>query len=92
MRLGCTARVAMTAGALASAVLLAACGETDLGGAPNVQGLALDTANVQLERAGFSSSVTDDAMFGVIIESHFTVCEQGAPNGQLVPLEVSKQC
>jgi hypothetical protein len=79
-------------GTMLCAVLVAACGGTDLGGAPSVKGLALPDANKQLQAAGFNSSVTDDSLFGVIVESHFTVCNQGTPNGKLVPLKVSKQC
>lgn len=74
------------------AMLLAACGGTDLKGAPNVKGLALPDARTQLREAGFGASVTSDAMFGVVIESHYTVCKEHAPNGMLVPLEVSKDC
>jgi hypothetical protein len=82
----------MTVGALVAALMVAACGSTDLGGAPNVKGLALPEAKQQLKTAGFSTSVKDDSLFGVVIESHFTVCKQGTPNGKLVPLDVSKQC
>ena len=82
---GTTATVVM-------ALAAAGCGGSDLGGAPNVQGLNLPDANKQLESAGYSSSVTTDAMFGVLVKSNYTVCEQKSPTGQLVPLEVSKQC
>jgi beta-lactam-binding protein with PASTA domain len=76
----------------AAALGVAACGQEDLKGAPNVKGLALPEAKQQLKRAGFESSVKSDALFGVIVEEHFTVCEEHSPNGKLVPLEVSKQC
>ncbi len=72
--------------------VLGACGEADLGGAPEVKGLALPDAKRELKKAGFSSSVTSDAAFGVVIEQNFTVCEQDSPQGKLVPLDVSKQC
>ena len=79
--------------ALVAAVLtVTACGSEDLKGAPDVEGLALPEAKTQLEQAGFSASVKTDAMFGVIIESNFTVCKEKSPKGKLVPLEVSKQC
>src|SRR3954469_24229377 len=81
----------MTVGALLAALMVAACGSTDLGGAPNVKGLALPEAKQQLKTAGFSTSVKDDSLFGVVIESHFTVCKQGTPNSKLVPLKVSNQ-
>ncbi len=85
-------RILTTTATLLVCVVLAACGGEDLGGAPDVKGLALPDANAQLEQAGFSSSVTSDAVLGVVIEDNFTVCEQTKPNGKLVPLEVSKQC
>lgn len=68
------------------------CGESDLGSAPNVKGLSLPDAKHQLKKAGYRGSVTSDAMFGVIIEQNFTVCDEDTPNGHLVPLKVSKQC
>lgn len=61
-------------------------------GVPDVRGLALPDAKTKLDGAGFSSSVTSDGAFGVIVEENWTVCDQQEPNGQLVPVEVSKQC
>lgn len=79
--------------ATAAATLIASgCGDADLNGAPDVEGLTLDTAKEQLRNAGYSADVSDDALFGVIIESHFTVCSEGSPVGKVVPLEVSKDC
>lgn len=77
---------------VALALGLSACGSEDLGAAPDVRGLALPEAEALLKKAGFETTVTDDALFGVIVESHFTVCEQHSPEGQLVPIEVSKDC
>jgi hypothetical protein len=71
---------------------LAGCGEADLKGAPNVKGLDLPTAKAQLKHAGWRPSVTSDAMFGVLVEENFTVCDEKTPNGKLVPLKVSKSC
>jgi beta-lactam-binding protein with PASTA domain len=76
----------------ATAVGASACGQEDLGGAPNVKGLTLDVAQIQLKDAGFGVSAKDDSLFGVIIASHFTVCAQHTPTGKLVPLDVSKLC
>lgn len=70
---------------------LTACGG-GTGGAPDVKGLSLPDANERLKQAGFSSSVTSDALLGVVVEQNYTVCDQSEPNGKLVPLEVSKQC
>jgi beta-lactam-binding protein with PASTA domain len=78
--------------AAAVTLALGACGQEDLGGAPNVKGLTLDAAQAQLKSAGYGVSVKDDAMFGVVIPSHFTVCSEHSPQGKLVPLDVSKQC
>lgn len=85
-------RKVIVVAAVAVGLALGACGEEDLGGAPDVQGLPLDDAKTQLKKAGYTASETSDALFGVIIDSNFTVCEQSSPNGKLVPLEVSKSC
>jgi hypothetical protein len=77
---------------IAATSSLVACGGTDLRGAPNVKGLALPDAEQQLKQAGYAPSVKTDALFGVIIPEHFSVCDEGSPNGKLVPLTVSKQC
>ena len=75
---------------VAAGALFSGCG--GVGDAPDVRGLALPDANERLEDAGLSSSVTSDALFGVIVEANYTVCDQDQPNGDLVPLRVSKQC
>ncbi len=76
-----------------SAAGLIACGSSeDLGGAPDVRGLTLPAAEEKLEQAGYSASVKNDALFGVIVPSHFTVCSEHSPKGKLVPLDVSKEC
>jgi hypothetical protein len=77
---------------LALVLALAGCGSEDLKGAPNVKGLSLPSAEAVLHRQGYSASVSDDALFGVVIASHFTVCDEHTPNGHLVPLDVSKDC
>lgn len=77
---------------IVAAMTLFACGDEDLGGAPDVKGLTLDVAKQELKRDGWRTSVKDDAVFGVIVESHFTVCKQRSPKGKLVPLDVSKDC
>jgi beta-lactam-binding protein with PASTA domain len=76
---------------LAVAVVFGGCG-TDLGDAPNVEGLALPDAKEQLKQAGYEASVKSNAMFGVIVESNYTVCKEHTPSGKLVPLDVSKSC
>jgi hypothetical protein len=42
--------------------------------------------------AGWEPSAKSDALFGVIVESNFAVCDQNTPVGKIVPLEVSKRC
>jgi hypothetical protein len=74
------------------AVALAACGQADLHGAPNVKGLSLPDAEQQLSGAGYEASVKTDAMFGVIVPSHYSVCSEDSPNGKLVPIDAEKQC
>lgn len=86
------ARPFAAAAVVAVAAMLAACGSEDLGSAPDVRGLQLPEAKRMLKNQGYRTTVEDDALFGVIIESHFTVCEQKSPQGKLVPLEVSKDC
>jgi hypothetical protein len=67
-------------------------GPVNLHGAPNVQGLTLDVAEQQLRARGFGTDVHDNALFGVIVASHFTVCDEHPPIGHLVVLDVSKHC
>ena len=78
--------------ALLTAASLAACGQESLNGAPKVVGLALPDAEQTLQAAGYTDSVKTDAMFGVIIPDHFTVCTEHTPVNKMVPLDVSKQC
>jgi beta-lactam-binding protein with PASTA domain len=80
----------IAAAVTAAAFALAACG--GIGDAPDVRGIALDDANAKLKAAGYSSTIVeDDALFGVVIESGFEVCDQDAPEGKLVPLHVAKR-
>jgi hypothetical protein len=72
--------------------VLVGCGSTNLDGAPNVNGLSLPSAEEQLEAHGYKASVTTEALFGVIIKSHYTVCSEGTPDGKLVPIKVEKEC
>jgi hypothetical protein len=63
-----------------------------LDGAPNVNGLTLPVAEQQLRAHEFSADVHDDALFGVLVPSHFTVCQEHSPDGHIVVLDVAKQC
>ena len=79
---------------LAATIAIAAsgCGEEDLGGAPEVKGLSLPSAEQKLKAAGFNADVSSDGLFGVVVEENWVVCEQGSPAGKLVPLDVSRDC
>jgi hypothetical protein len=78
---------------VALALVAAGCGGSeDLKGAPIVKGLALPSAETVLHRHGYSASVSDDALFGVLVKSHFTVCSEHTPDGHLEPLDISKDC
>jgi len=63
----------------------------DLGGAPDVRGLALPDARAELRRAKFRPSVKSEGL-GIVVEENWTVCEQDTPNNRLVPIRVSKEC
>ena len=70
---------------------LAGCGG-GIGDAPDVRGINLVDANERLKADGYVSTIVeDDAAFGVIVESSFTVCDQEAPKGKTVPLKVAKR-
>lgn len=84
--------IASSAAIISIAVLSACGGSEDIGAAPDVRGLVLPDAEAKLERAGYSASVSDDAMFGVLVPSHYTVCSESSPEGKLVPIDVSKDC
>ena len=61
-------------------------------GVPDVRGLGLPVAETQLKKANLAASYTSDGLFGVIVKGNWTVCDQHAPKGKLVPLEVEKGC
>lgn len=75
-----------------AATVLVACGEEELGAAPDVRGLSLPSAEKQLQDAGYEPDVQSDAVFGVIVESNWVVCDQHEPEGKLVPVEVDREC
>ena len=86
------ARNSLIALIAAAAITLGGCGEEDTGGAPEVKGLSLPSAEQKLKAAGFNADVSSDALFGVVVKENYIVCDQSAPAGKLVPLEVSKDC
>lgn len=70
--------------------VLVGCGGDDLGSSPDTRGMTLPDAERVLKKAGYSTTVEDDAVFGVLVPSHFTVCKQEELNSNLVKLEVAK--
>ncbi|GAA3682126.1 hypothetical protein FB459_2824 [Yimella lutea] len=53
--------------------------------------MVLTDARSALKSAGVEASVhAKDAMFGVLVESNFVVCEQEPINERMVRLEVAK--
>jgi hypothetical protein len=59
---------------------------------PDVVGMTLPDAKTKLHKVGVQTTVHTDAMFGVLIPSHFIVCEEVPVNKRMVRLEVEKEC
>lgn len=58
---------------------------------PNVVGLPLPAGEHLLKEAGYKAAVSNtDTSFGIVIPSHFTICEQSDPRGNLVPILAQK--
>ncbi len=58
---------------------------------PNVVGLPLPAAKQLLEEAGYRAAATNtDTAFGIVVESNYTICTQGEPRGNLVPVLAQK--
>lgn len=78
--------------ATVSAILLslaAGCGAKPAG--PDVRGMSLPDAKAALKKAGVNASVhATDAIFGVLVEDNFVVCDEDAINQHMVRLEVAK--
>ena len=59
--------------------------------APNVVGLPLPAAEQVLKAAGFRPAVKNtDTAFGIVVRSHYTICIEGKPRGDLVPVLAQK--
>jgi hypothetical protein len=76
--------------ALVAVLGLAACGGPDLGDAPDTRGMVLPDAQKVLKEAGYEATVKSDGAFGVVVPSHFVVCDEERINAQFVRLEVAK--
>jgi hypothetical protein len=58
---------------------------------PNVVGLPLPAAQQALRAAGFRAAVKNtDTALGILVPSHYTICTEGAPRGNLVPVLAQK--
>lgn len=89
--MGGSLRKTIAALTVAGVLALAACGG-GTGDAPDVRGLSLPAAEKQLKNAGYNTDVSSDGVFGVVVEENWIVCDQSEPKGQLVPLDVSRDC
>lgn len=58
---------------------------------PDVVGLPLPAARQMLKGAGYRAAAKNtDTAFGIIVESNYTICTQGEPRGDLVPVLAQK--
>lgn len=59
--------------------------------APNVVGMRLPEAESTLSAAGYTTEPENtDTAFGIVVPSHFTVCEQSDPHGDVVNVLAQK--
>jgi beta-lactam-binding protein with PASTA domain len=81
--------------ALLLCVLLAGCGGHETRPVPRVDGKRLDVAKETLDDAGLGYEVIGGGAFGVVVESHWRVCEQHPRAGRRassVELVVARSC
>ncbi len=58
---------------------------------PNVLGLPLPAAKQMLQQAGYKTLAKNtDTTFGIIVPSHYTICNQGKPRGDIVVVLAQK--
>ena len=58
---------------------------------PNVVGMRLPQAEVTLSAAGYATEAENtDTTFGIVIPSHYTICEQSEPQGEVVTVLAQK--
>lgn len=73
--------------AVGLSIVSVGCSEEDPAG-PDVTGYTLPEAKKTLKQAGINPMIESDAVFGVIVEENFTVCEVHAVNENAVRLTV----
>lgn len=81
--------------ALLVAVVAAGCGATEPKTVPNVTGLQLDAAQARLDARGLDHDIAGGGTFGVILRSHWQVCDQEPRPGRKaseVTLVVERAC
>jgi beta-lactam-binding protein with PASTA domain len=58
---------------------------------PNVVGMRLPQAQAELRAAGYRTRAENtDTVFGIVVPSHYTVCEQSEPSGNVVTVLAQK--
>ncbi|HEX5988725.1 MAG TPA: hypothetical protein VFY75_00755 [Solirubrobacterales bacterium] len=58
---------------------------------PDVVGLRLPQARAALSAAGYTTRAENtDTVFGIVVPSHYTVCEQSEPQGSVVTVLAQK--
>jgi hypothetical protein len=58
---------------------------------PNVVGERLPEAKVKLQEAGYTVKATNtDTTFGILVPSHYTICKQSPPQGNVVVVLAQK--
>jgi beta-lactam-binding protein with PASTA domain len=59
--------------------------------APNVVGMRLPEARSTLSAAGYTTQAENtDTAFGIVIPSHYTICEQSDPHGSVITVLAQK--
>jgi beta-lactam-binding protein with PASTA domain len=80
---------------VALSIVVAGCGGRDAKAVPRVDGERLDVAKETLDDAGLGYEVIGGGAFGVVVESHWQVCEQHPKAGRRarsVELVVARSC
>jgi beta-lactam-binding protein with PASTA domain len=80
---------------IALSAVLAGCGGREARAVPQVRGDRLDVAKETLDDAGLGYDVIGGGAFGIVVESHWQVCEQRPKVGRRassVELVVARSC
>jgi beta-lactam-binding protein with PASTA domain len=88
-------RYALILPVVALSIVVAGCGGREAKAVPRVDGERLDVAKQTLDDAGLGYQVVGGGALGVVVESHWQVCEQHPKPGRLassVELIVARSC